>query len=199
VFDPFFTTKRPGEGTGMGLAVAHGIVTGHGGAIRAESRIGAGSSFQVWLPRVGGVLVEEPAPPAVFRGGSERILFVDDYEAVLRFADLALPRLGFSVTLCRDAGEALRAFERGPDRFDLVISDQVMPGMSGSDLAVRITSRRPDLPVLLFTGYSDMIDKDDLKAAGISSVMIKPVTVNDLVGEIRRIMDGRPGGHGALF
>jgi len=199
VFDPFFTTKRPGEGTGMGLAVAHGIVTGHGGAIRAESRIGAGSSFQVWLPRVGGVLVEEQAPPAVSRGGSERILFVDDDEAVLRFADLALPRLGFSVTLCRDAGEALRAFERGPGHFDLVITDQVMPGMSGSDLAVRITSRRPDLPVLLFTGYSDMIDKDDLKAAGISSVMIKPVTVNDLVGEIRRIMDGRPAGHDPLF
>lgn len=191
VFDPFFTTKGPGEGTGMGLAVVHGIVSSHGGAVKAESRVGAGSAFHVWLPRVGGVVVEpDHAVRPDIPGGDERILFVDDDEAVLRFADLALPRLGFTVTLCRGGDEAWKAFTQAPGSFDLVITDQVMPGMTGVELAARVTAKRPGIPVLLFTGYSEPVRQAELDAAGVVEVMIKPVTVNDLAAAIRRVMGG---------
>ncbi len=198
VFDPFFTTKGPGEGTGMGLAVVHGIVSSHGGAVKAESRVGAGSAFHVWLPRVGGVVVEpDHAVRHDIPGGDERVLFVDDDEAVLRFADLALPRLGFTVTLCRGGDEAWALFSHAPGSFDLVITDQVMPGMTGIEFAARVTQKRPGLPVILFTGYSEPVRQAELDAAGIVNVMIKPVTVNDLAAEIRRVMDAQVSGGAA--
>ncbi len=189
VFDPFFTTKGPGEGTGMGLAVVHGIITDHGGAVMAESRTGAGSTFQAYLPRVADMVVEEPARMENLAGGRERVLFVDDDEAVLRFANLALPRLGFAVTPCKNAQEALDAFDRTVGGFDVVITDQIMPGMAGTELAAELTRRQPGLPVILFTGYSDQMSGTQWREAGIRSVLVKPVTVKDLVDEIRRVMD----------
>ncbi len=186
VFDPFFTTKGPGEGTGMGLAVVHGIISDHGGAVTAESRPGAGSSFHAYLPRVAGVAVEEFQSASPVRGGGGSILFVDDDAAVLRFADLALPRLGYTVTLCGNGEEALSVFEAGPGRFDLVITDLVMPGMAGDEVARRIHAVRPELPIILFTGHSHLAQAGRFRDAGISAVMAKPVTVNDLVMEIRR-------------
>ena len=189
VFDPFFTTKGPGEGTGMGLAVVHGIITDHEGAVMAESRVGAGAVFYAYLPRVAGVVVEEPSRTEHLVGGKERILFVDDDQAVLRFANLALPRLGFAVTICTNAREALDAFDRSVAGFDLVITDQIMPGMAGAELAAELTRRQPGLPVILFTGYSDQTPSAQWREAGIRSVLMKPVTVKDLVDEIRRVMD----------
>ena len=189
VFDPFFTTKGPGEGTGMGLAVVHGIISDHDGAVTAESRVGVGSTFYAYLPRVAGVVVEEPARAEKLAGGRERILFVDDDEAVLRFANLALPRLGFTVTLCANAQEALEAFDGTTEGFDLVITDQIMPGMAGTELAAEITRRSPGFPVILFTGYSDQMPTIQWREAGVTSVLVKPVTVKNLVDEIRRVMD----------
>jgi PAS domain S-box-containing protein len=201
VFDPFFTTKGPGEGTGMGLAVVHGIISDHDGAVMAESRAGVGAAFHAYLPRVAGVAVEEPSRMEHLVGGRERVLFVDDDEAVLRFANLALPRLGFTVTLCRNAQEALDAMDRAVAGFDIVITDQIMPGMAGTELAAVLTRRRPGLPVILFTGYSDQMPSAQWRDAGIRSVLVKPVTVKDLVDEIRKVMDdsgasrtGRPTG-----
>jgi PAS domain S-box-containing protein len=189
VFDPFFTTKGPGEGTGMGLAVVHGIITDHDGAVMAESRVGAGAALYAYLPRVAGAAVEEPLRAEHLAGGRERVLFVDDDEAVLRFANLALPRLGFTVTLCTNGQEALDAFERSAGGFDIVITDQMMPGMSGTELAGELTRRQPGLPVILFTGYSDQAPSAQWREAGIVSVLVKPVTVKILVDEIRRVMD----------
>jgi len=191
VFDPFFTTKGPGEGTGMGLAVVHGIITDHGGAVMAESRTGMGATFHAYLPRVSGVVVEEQSRMGHLAGGHERILFVDDDEAVLRFANIALPRLGFTVVLCKNAQEALDTFDRTVKRFDVVITDQIMPGMPGTDLAAELTRRQPGLPVILFTGYSDQMPSAQWRESGIVSVLVKPVTVKDLVDEIRRAMDAK--------
>jgi PAS domain S-box-containing protein len=192
VFDPFYTTKGPGEGTGMGLAVVHGIITDHDGAVMAESRTGVGATFYAYLPRVAGMVVEEPSRMDHLAGGRERVLFVDDDEAVLRFANLALPRLGFSVTLCKNAQEALDSFDRSVNGFDIVITDQIMPGMAGTELAAELTRRRPGLPIILFTGYSDQMPTTQWREAGILSVLVKPVSVKDLVDEIRRVMD-KPG------
>ncbi len=195
VFDPFFTTKGPGEGTGMGLAVVHGIISDHEGAVMAESRVGVGAAFHAYLPRVAGAEAEEPSRAERLTGGRERVLFVDDDEAVRRFADLALPRLGFSVTLCKNAQEALDALDRSAGGFDIVITDQIMPGMAGTDLAAELTRRQSGLPIILFTGYSDQMPSAQWREAGIRSVLVKPVTVKDLVDEIRRVMD-HPGGTG---
>ena len=170
-------------------AVVHGIITDHGGAVMAESRTGAGSTFQAYLPRVADMVVEEPARMENLAGGRERVLFVDDDEAVLRFANLALPRLGFAVTPCKNAQEALDAFDRTVGGFDVVITDQIMPGMAGTELAAELTRRQPGLPVILFTGYSDQMSGTQWREAGIRSVLVKPVTVKDLVDEIRRVMD----------
>ena len=189
VFDPFFTTKGPGQGTGMGLAVVHGIITDHGGAAWAESKLGIGSIFYVLLPRIAGVVVEEFFDNTTLQRGHERILFVDDDEAVLRFAESALPRQGFKLTLCRNGEEGLKVFAEKPHNFDLVITDQVMPKMSGEKLAAAIHQLRPDMPIILFTGFSDEIPPEQLQRAGINEVVLKPIIVKDLVDAIRKAID----------
>jgi len=185
-FDPFYTTKGPGEGTGMGLAVVHGIVTDHGGAVCAESRLGVGSTFDVFLPRIAGVKVEEIEKRQDSHGAGERILFIDDDVAVLHFADLALPRLGFQVSLCMNGEEGLHVFQENKAHFDLVITDQVMPKMSGLDLAKKIHALAPQMPILLFTGFSDILLPETLADHGIKEVVYKPIVTSDLVEAIRR-------------
>lgn len=189
VFDPFFTTKGPGEGTGMGLAVVHGIITDHGGVVTAQSKLGAGSRFDVYLPRIAGVKVEESQLHEKVRGGNERILFIDDDIAVLRFAESALPRLGFNLTLCMNGEEGLNAFLQNPKAFDLVITDQVMPKMSGMELAKEIHSHEPAMPILLFTGFSDEILPETLAENGILEVVFKPIIIKDLIDSVRRVID----------
>lgn len=188
-FDPFFTTKGPGEGSGMGLAVVHGIVTDHGGTVTAESRLGAGSAFDVFIPRIAGVKVVEMEKGKEIRGGGEQILFVDDDIAVLHFADLALPKLGFKVTLAMNGEEGFHTFMENMKHLDLVITDQVMPKMSGLDLAKKIHAAAPHVPILLFTGFSDILLPATLAEHGIVEVVYKPIITNDLVGAIRRAVD----------
>lgn len=189
VFDPFFTTKGPGEGTGMGLAVVHGIITDHGGAVSAMSKLGAGSRFDAFLPRIAGVQVEENGPQESLPKGHERILFVDDDAAVLHFAESALPRLGFKVTMCRDGEEGLNTFLQHAVDFDLVITDQIMPKMSGLDLAKEIHLNSPRMPIILFTGFSDEILPSALAESGIREVVFKPIITKDLIKAIRRAVD----------
>lgn len=189
VFDPFFTTKGPGEGTGMGLAVVHGIITDHGGAVSAMSKLGAGSRFDTFLPRIAGVKVEETAHMEKLSGGHERILFVDDDAAVLHLAESALPRLGFKLRMCTNGEEALTTFLANPGAFDVVITDQIMPKMSGLDLAKEIHLHAPHTPIILFTGFSDEILPETLANSGVLEVVLKPIILKDLIDAIRRSVD----------
>ncbi len=194
IFDPFFTTKGPGEGTGMGLAVVHGIVTSHGGAISVTSQPGQGTTFHTYLPRVVGGALPEEIQAEPLPGGTESILFVDDEEVVLRFGEALLPRLGYQVTFCTNGLDALKEFKKKPSRFDLVITDHMMPKMTGAALAEALHVIRPDIPIILFTGFSDQYTEKEMRAIGIQEVVLKPVIGADLAGKIRHVLDHRVKG-----
>ncbi|MBI5441893.1 MAG: PAS domain S-box protein [Deltaproteobacteria bacterium] len=195
IFEPFFTTKGVGEGTGMGLAVVHGIVRATGGEIEVESRIDEGTTFTVYLPKTGRGAEEAPSPAAPDPArGEERILFVEDEPGLIELGERLLTQLGYRVTTASRGDEALERFREGPDEFDLVITDQGMPGMRGIELARRIHEERPQLPILLCSGYSPMEDPDILREAGVRAVLSKPVPVRDLARAIRGVLSAQPEG-----
>jgi len=192
IFDPFFTTKVVGEGTGLGLSVVMGIVKQSGGYITLESEPGKGSTFAVYFPKVAvepvaDIKVTETALPI----GSERILFVDDEEALLDMGKQALTRLGYEVTCEMSSEAALALFKESPSRFDLVITDQTMPGTTGVELAKKIFAIRPDMPIILCTGYSHLVDTESAKAAGIRGFAMKPLTKREIAKTIRNVLDGK--------
>lgn len=190
VFEPFFTTKEPGEGTGIGLAVVQGVVKSLNGTIAVESELGKGTTFTVYLPKaelpVRPVREEErrPAPK-----GQERILFVDDEPAIVEMERRTMERMGYRVETRTDGFAALETFKASPLDYDLVITDQKMPRMSGMDLARKITEIRPDIPVILSTGYSESVSPEGAKAAGIQEYIMKPVVMRELAETIRRVLD----------
>lgn len=190
IFDPFFTTKPKGEGTGMGLAVVHGIVKDHGGAVIVESEPEKGTVFKIFLPRV-----EQEAAESYTRdlktipGGDETILFVDDEIALVNLAKETLERLGYNVTAKSNGFDALEAFLAQPHRFDLVITDQTMPHMTGAGLAEKVTSIRPDIPIILCTGYSELIREEDAEALGIRKFVYKPLGSRALAETVREVLD----------
>jgi PAS domain S-box-containing protein len=189
IFDPYFTTKDKGVGTGLGLAVVHGIVKKSGGAIKVASRPGQGASFLVYLPRADKAsppIKSEPPIPIV--GGSERILFVDDEKMLIDIGEKMLERLGYGVVSRTSPIEALELFRAKPDHFDLVITDQTMPGMTGDVFAKELMQIRPDIPVIICTGYSQMIDPERARRKGIKAFVMKPVLVNDIAAAIRRVL-----------
>ena len=190
IFDPFFSTKKPSEGTGLGLSVAHGIVKGHSGAITVASTPGEGTVFSVYLPAVSGVRGTMEAPDLRMQGGDERILFVDDEEYQVDIAQQMLGRLGYRVTASVEAKDALRRFRANPDGFDLVITDMVMPQMTGDALARELLSLRSDLPIILSTGYSAHMTREKALAIGITGFILKPFILTEIAAEIRRVLQG---------
>jgi CheY-like chemotaxis protein len=192
IFDPFFTTKVVGEGTGLGLSVVMGIVKQSGGYITLESEPGEGSTFSVYFPKVTGELAADMKErQEVLPTGTERILFVDDEEALLDMGKQALTRLGYEVTCEMSSEAALALFKESPSRFDLIITDQTMPGTTGVELAKRIFAIRPDVPIILCTGFSHLVDAESAKAAGIRGYMMKPLTKREIAKTIRNVLDGK--------
>jgi CheY-like chemotaxis protein len=189
IFEPFFTTKPVGEGTGLGLSVVHGIVKKHGGDIKVSSRPGRGTVFQVFLPQSEGLQTEAPGAAPAAPGGNERVLVVDDEPTLVVMMEQKLRRLGYQVETASGAAEALETFARAPSRFDLVISDQTMPRMSGLELAVEFRRIRPGIPVILCTGLAQDFSSDAAARLGISEIIGKPVNTERLGFAIRRALD----------
>ena len=188
IFDPYFTTKELGVGTGLGLPVVRGIVKAHHGALTVYSEPGKGTTFNVFLPRVeGGVSTPVPAQD-VFPPGTERILFVDDEETLAGLGSQMLEPFGYRVIMKTRSREALETFRADPAAFDLLITDMTMPVLSGKELAKEIKSLRPDLPIILCTGFSELINEANARKSGIDAFLMKPYTVGDLVRTIRRVL-----------
>ncbi|MFW6254743.1 MAG: ATP-binding protein [Chitinivibrionales bacterium] len=192
IFEPFFTTKSQGEGTGMGLAVVFGIVQSHGGTITAESMLGKGSTFRVYLPKSekqhDGELINDNTP---VQRGTERILFIDDEEAISEMVKDILTNLGYVVTVFNEPLRAVEAFADGPDQFDLVITDQTMPGLTGMELVHRIREIKSDVSIILSTGYSRLIDEEKALAAGIDGFLSKPFRRRIIAHKIREVLERR--------
>ena len=189
IFDPYFTTKQLSQGTGMGLAVVHGIVKSHGGSIMVTSTSDKGTTFDVFLPRIETEQAGEADAVGLTPTGTERILFVDDERGLVDIGGQILGGLGYDVVARTSSVEALEAFRAQPDRFDLVITDQTMPNMTGADLAQELMQIRPDIPVILCTGYSYMISKEEAKAIGIREYVMKPIVSRDMAEVIRKVLD----------
>jgi PAS domain S-box-containing protein len=189
IYEPFFTTKPPGEGTGLGLAVVRGIVKAYEGAITVSSRCGEGTTFHVYFPAH--LLDAEDvatASPKLPRGAGERILFVDDEAPLADIGKRVLDRIGYVTTTCSNARQALDLVSADPDAYALVITDQMMPGMMGTDLAQRLNAIRRDLPILLTVGYPATLQPDRLLAMGIRQWLVKPLSVQALADAVHQVL-----------
>ncbi len=189
IFDPYFTTKEKEVGTGLGLAVVHGIVKSHGGAIKVSSNPAEGTSFHILFPRLDMRVVEKAGPIQALPTGAERVLFIDDEKALVEIGKQMLGRLGYECVCRTSSIETLEAFRAQPHRFDLVITDQTMPGLTGAGLAKELMRIRPDIPIILCTGYSELISEDKAMAIGIREFIMKPILIHDLAIAIRKVLD----------
>jgi CheY-like chemotaxis protein len=189
IFVPFFTTKETGVGTGLGLSVIHGIVESHGGMITVESEPGKGTTFHVFFPKVYTEGIQEEKVSKQSPRGNERILFTDDEEMLAEMGGKMLERLGYQVTFTTSSNYALETFKSNPDAFDLVITDQTMPNMSGVELAEELMKTKPDIPIILCTGYSRKVSEDKAKKLGIREFLLKPIDTEKLATTIRKVLD----------
>ena len=191
IFEPYFTTKKHGEGTGLGLAVVHGIVKKHAGVITVTSIPGKGATFNIFFPKWCGNSVQpEKERHAQLQRGIESILLVDDEQALLQVMCQMLERLGYTVVPKSSAVAALEEFRAQPDAYDLVITDQTMPKMTGIELSKQLMAIRPNLPVILCTGFSDTLTPEKRRAVGIRALVMKPMIMNDIASTIRKVLNG---------
>jgi len=194
IFEPYFTTKERGKGTGLGLSVVYGIVKKKGGDVRVHSESGKGAVFRVYLP-----IPSRPsraattAEPDACETGKERILVVDDEQAIARLERQMLQRLGYHVVDTTGSAEALETFRADPDAFDLVITDMTMPNMTGDQLARQLLSIRSGIPIIICTGFSEKLTEESAKALGIKGFLMKPVVRKDLARMVRKVLDESDG------
>jgi PAS domain S-box-containing protein len=189
LFEPFFTTKEVGKGTGLGLSLVYGIVTDSSGAIDVKSEPGRGSRFAIYLPRVDSPAVVEGENEApVARGHGERVLVVDDEAALVALTSEVLKRLGYEPVAFADGAAALAGFQAAPQRFDAVIADEVMPGLTGTDLARKLRRHRADLPIVLVSGYIGPMMTERALAAGVDEILKKPVQSRELAAALARVL-----------
>lgn len=192
IFEPYYTTKKQGKGTGLGLSVIDGIVKNHGGDITVSSQPGKGAVFNIYLPVIDHIDVEtESAETTIAANGSERILLIDDEEQIIDFEQQILERLGYKVISKTDSEEALEEFAAQPDQFDLVITDMTMPKMTGDQLARKMMDIKPEIPVILCTGFNEAITEEKALAMGIDKFVMKPIVKDKLANTIRAVLDNR--------
>jgi len=189
IFDPFFTTKKHGEGTGIGLSVVYGIVKECGGTVLVQSTPGAGSTFSVYLPAIEHEQEIKTELKAPIPGGSESILFIDDESVLAEMGQNILEGLGYTVVSSTNSIDALEMFHMHPHQFDLVITDMTMPGLTGKGLAEELMKIRPDIPIMLCTGYSDLITEEEAKNLGITEFIMKPISLREFSQAVRKVLD----------
>jgi PAS domain S-box-containing protein len=192
IFDPYFTTKEAGKGTGLGLSVVHGIVKSYGGVISLESEPGKGTAVHVFIPAIAGDTTPVPEDKGAdqVQVGTEHILFIDDEEMIAMMGKNVFEMLGYKITLSTNSQEALQIFQNQPDQFDLIITDQTMPGMTGVELAREVLALRPNIPIILCTGFSSIISEKQAKAIGIKEFVLKPYSTKYIAKLTRKALDG---------
>jgi signal transduction histidine kinase/ActR/RegA family two-component response regulator len=191
IFEPFFTRKEVGSGSGLGLSVVHGIINNYGGAILVESTPGKGTTFMIYLPKYGAELLESDKSDRKPLKGDEHILFVDDEPEITFMGKKMLENLGYKVSISSDSTSALEEFSNNPGKYSLLVSDQNMPNMKGTDIALKMREIQPDLKVIIITGYSEHLSEELLFQNGISEVILKPMILDDFSKVIRRVLDNR--------
>jgi signal transduction histidine kinase len=189
IFEPFFTTKPVSEGTGLGLSVVHGIVKSLGGDIRVISEKGHGADFQIIFPALAKENAAVIPPSSPLPRGEERVMVVDDETELVSWLQRFLGDLGYQVTAHADSRAALAAFLAAPDSFDLIVTDMTMPGLTGKELAREILARRPELPVIMCTGFSETMDRNQALELGIREYVMKPVVRQELAQIVRKVLD----------
>jgi signal transduction histidine kinase/ActR/RegA family two-component response regulator len=189
IFEPFFTRKEVGSGSGLGLSVVHGIINNYGGAIVVDSAPGEGTKFTIYLPKYAGDLLESDKSNKKVLKGDEYILFVDDEPEITFMGKKMLENLGYKVSITSDSISALEEFKNNPDKYSLLVTDQNMPNLEGTELASKMKLIRPDLKVIIITGYSDSLSEEVLSETGISEVILKPMILDDFSKVIRRVLD----------
>jgi len=190
-FDPYFTTKEKGAGTGLGLSVVHGIVKGHGGTFQVESILGKGTLFQIYFPRTEKAVGEEEERAENLPKGNEKVLFVDDEPSLVKMAQQLLEELGYKVTTTTSSLEALELFQDDPHRFHLLITDMTMPGLTGDLLSLEIFKVRPDMPIVICTGFTERISEAEALDMGVKAMLTKPVSSHRLARVVREVLDGK--------
>ena len=192
IFDPYFTTKEQGKGTGMGLSLVHGFVHDFKGFLTCRSNVGEGTVFHVYLPIIVRHTEESPEESAPILGGNERVLCVDDEEMIVEMQKMLLKNLGYDVQITTDSEKALQMIKDAPSAFDAVITDQTMPRMTGVMLSEEILKIRPDLPIILCTGYSSIVTENKVKKLGVRELVHKPLAKKELAFLLRKVLQDRP-------